>query len=73
MDIFNKLLKINENNIIILFDINGNIWFAFRDILIGLGYSNFKKAIKKIKINKKYIKMYKNIMILQGAPFYYSF
>lgn len=32
----------------IIFDINGNIWFGFRDVLIALGYS-IKKAIKKLK------------------------
>ena len=30
LDIFNKLLKINEDNIMIIFDINGDIWFKLR-------------------------------------------
>jgi prophage antirepressor-like protein len=65
MDIFNKLLKINDDNIMIVFDISGNIWFAFRDLLIALGYSNYKKVGNQIKINKNFIIKYKNI---KGTP-----
>ncbi len=68
LDIFNKLLKINKDNIMIIFDTNGDIWFGFRDVLIALGYSNFKKAIKKIKINKEFVKIHKNIIETTGAP-----
>jgi prophage antirepressor-like protein len=68
LDIFNKLLKINNSNVFIIFDKNGDIWFAFKDLLIALGYSNYKKAIKKIKINKNFIKMYENIIKHYVAP-----
>ena len=49
LDIFSKILKINENEIIILFDKNNNIWFALIDIVKTLGYSNYRKARLKLK------------------------
>ncbi len=42
LDIFNHLLKINENEILIIFDINGNIWFSFKDLLKSLEYVDIK-------------------------------
>ena len=48
LDIFNKLLKINDNDVFIIFDKNSNIWFAYKDLLIAFGYSNYKKAIKNL-------------------------
>jgi len=33
MEIFNEILKINNNEIVIIYDINGNIWFVLRDII----------------------------------------
>jgi prophage antirepressor-like protein len=65
LDIFNKLLKINNSNVFIIFDKNGDIWFAFKDLLIALGYSNYKKAGNQIKINKNFIIKYKKI---KGTP-----
>ena len=56
MEIFNEILKINDNDIAILFDKKGNIWFGLRDIIKSLGYINIENAITKIKItidNKK--------------------
>ena len=29
LDIFNKILKINDDTIIIIFDVNNNVWFKF--------------------------------------------
>jgi prophage antirepressor-like protein len=43
MDVFNKLLKINDKTIMIIFDVNGNIWFKFRDLLKALGYTSLTK------------------------------
>jgi len=33
LDIFNKILKVNDNEIIIIFDKDNNLWFGLRDIL----------------------------------------
>ena len=72
LDIFNELLKINEDNIIIVFDINGDIWFALRDILKALGYSSIKKVIYTININTNNKKYYKNISILPNGSTLYN-
>jgi prophage antirepressor-like protein len=56
LDIFNKLLSINEHKIFIVFDKGGNIWFHFKDLLTALGYKDAKKAIKRLGIDDKYLK-----------------
>ena len=53
LDIFNKLLKINEDSITIVFDIDGRIWFKFKDLLIALGYTSITKQLNVLNINKK--------------------
>ena len=45
LDVFNNILDYNNSKVIILFDIDGNIWFGFNDILKMLGYSSIDKAI----------------------------
>ena len=55
LDIFNKLLKINEDNIMIIFDINGDIWFKFKDVLIALGYTSITKQLNILNLNKIYM------------------
>jgi prophage antirepressor-like protein len=65
LDIFNKILKVNDNEIIIIFDNNNNLWFGLIDIVKALGYSNYRKARIKLKINNDTIKKYIEI---QGAP-----
>jgi prophage antirepressor-like protein len=64
LDIFNNLLKINENNIIIIFDINGNIWFKYKDILKTLQYTSIDKAINKFDISLNFKQKYNNIEVL---------
>ena len=61
LDIFNQLLKINDVEIMIIFDIKGKIWFGLRDIIKVLQYSNIEKAITKIKISKINKKIYDDI------------
>ena len=53
LDVFNKLLKINENEILILFDIDGNIWFNFRNVIKAFGYTNINDVIYNAKITEK--------------------
>lgn len=55
LDIFNKLLTINEHKIFIIFDKNENIWFNFRDLLTALGYKDTKNAIKDLNIDAEFI------------------
>lgn len=61
LDIFNKIFKINEKEVMIFFDKNNEIWFGLVDILKALNYSNYNKARKEININKKFMKKYENI------------
>jgi prophage antirepressor-like protein/predicted GIY-YIG superfamily endonuclease len=55
------ILNVNKNNIFIIFDETGDIWFGFRDLLNALGYNDPKNASHDLDIDKKYIKKYKNI------------
>ena len=52
LDIFNHLLEINKNKILIIFDVNANIWFSFKDIIKSLEYVNIDNAISTITISK---------------------
>jgi len=53
MEIFNNILKINDTNVMIVYDIEGIVWFGLRDIIIALGYKNIENAITKIKMDNK--------------------
>jgi len=61
MDIFNDILKINDTNVIIIYDIDGNIWFGLRDILKVIGYRSLENAMATIYIDKKNKKYYNKI------------
>jgi prophage antirepressor-like protein/predicted GIY-YIG superfamily endonuclease len=63
LDVYNKILNINNASIFILFDINGNIWFKYKDLLKALGYSDIKKQLKVLKIDKIYIEYISNIKV----------
>lgn len=53
MEIFNEILKLNDNDIVIVYDKNGDIWFGLRDIIKALKYNNYRKAVARLKISKK--------------------
>jgi prophage antirepressor-like protein len=61
LDIFNRLLKVNENNILIIFDLDGEIWFALRDVYKVLGYNNINKVINYTIINTGNKEYYVNL------------
>ena len=73
LDIFNKLLKINEDNIMIIFDINGDIWFKFKDVLIALGYTSITKQLNILNLNKIYMLKYYKIKVPQMSGVPYNF
>ena len=73
LDIFNKLLKINEDNIMIIFDVYGDIWFKFKDVLIALGYSDIKHTISEMKIMNNNKIHYSNIKVVGSTPPPYNF
>ena len=62
MEIFNEILKINNNEIIIMYDIDGKIWFALKDLIKTLGYTSVENAITSIKIHKNNKKSYNKIL-----------
>ena len=55
MDIIVDELKYNNNNILILKDINNEIWFNSTDICKILGYNRPNDAIEQL-VNKKHRK-----------------
>ena len=59
IDIFENLLKYNDKQVFIVLDINNNIWFKMKDIIKVLNYSNTKKAVQSVKVDKKYQQKYK--------------
>jgi prophage antirepressor-like protein len=61
LDIFNQIFKINDIEIMMIFDVKGKVWFGLRDIIKVLNYGNIEKAITKIKISKINKKIYGNI------------
>jgi len=63
IDIFNNLLKYNEKQIIIIIDINNNIWFKTKDILIILGYYNITKIYRLNGLKKNYLCKFKYIKV----------
>ena len=54
IDIFNNLLKYNQEEIFIVVDKNNQIWFKLRDILKLLGYKNynFGKVLDQMFLNR---------------------
>lgn len=65
IDIFENILKYNDNEVFIVLDVHNDIWFKMKDVLRLLEYSNLKKAIQNTIINKKYKLKYKYI---KGYP-----
>jgi prophage antirepressor-like protein len=61
LDVYNKILKFNDEEIFIVFDENDEIWFKYGDVLKVLGYIDVKNAIKDINLNEKYIIKFSNI------------
>ena len=63
LDVYNMILNVNKNNIFIIFDETGEIWFKLKDLLVALGYNDPKDAIKTLKINKKYTNKLSDIKV----------
>lgn len=71
MEFFNNILKINDTDIMIIYDKEGNIWFKLKDILLVIGYTGTLKQSNNIKINIKNIIKYKYMKVPQstGVPY----
>ena len=61
LDIFNKILRIGDKDIFIIFDIKGEIWLSFKSLVSSLEYSSYTKQLTKLNIDKNFIKYYKDI------------
>jgi prophage antirepressor-like protein len=55
VDIYQNIIDINGNKILVLIDTNNKIWFSLRQILNTLEYKNIKAEIKRIEIDDKEI------------------
>jgi len=56
----------DENNIIIVFDKDGNIWFSFRDILKSIGYTSIDSAINALEVSQTNKSSYQKILLYNG-------
>ena len=69
LDIYNSVLKYNNNEINFIIDFDGNIWFKFINITKMLNYKSRKDALRLIKKeNKKLIKNIKTINKTDNHP-----
>ncbi len=68
LDVFNNILDYNESKVIVIFDINGNIWFGLKDLLKMLGYIDVKHGIDDIKINTNFKKKFINLKVAGFIP-----
>ena len=66
IDVFNNLLKYNNQEVFIVVDKYNQIWFKLRDIVKLLGYSNFKKVVWKLSLDSNNNK--KKYSELKGVP-----
>jgi prophage antirepressor-like protein len=64
LELYDNIIKINNKNIIILFDKSKNIWFSLSDLLKALNYSAYRDEIKSINnyVNKEDLSTYENII-----------
>ena len=70
LDVWNNLIKINNDNVFIIFDMKGNIWFGLTDLIKALGYKSFQN-IYRMNIPKEYINIIDNIKVppSMGVPY----
>uniref|UniRef100_A0A6C0E079 Bro-N domain-containing protein n=1 Tax=viral metagenome TaxID=1070528 RepID=A0A6C0E079_9ZZZZ len=71
MDFFNDIIKVNDSEVMVVYDVDGNIWLKLKDILLVLEYSKTLRQPSNIKINRKNVKKYNNIKVSPsiGIPF----
>jgi prophage antirepressor-like protein len=70
LDIFNQIFKVNDDEIIIIFDTDGEVWFSLRNIFELLKYQNIDKVITNMQIKNK--KEYDDIRVTPGGVDLYN-
>ena len=65
LDIWNNLIKINKDNVFIIFDETGDIWFGLKDLIKAFGYKSLQN-IHRMDIPKEYINKNENIYIINN-------
>jgi len=70
INVFNNLLKYNEQEVFIVVDKYNQIWFKLKDIIKLLGYSNVKKTLYSSIIDKNNKKKYSQLKVYpsRGTP-----
>ena len=71
IDIYNKILSYNKNDIQYEIDKEGTIWFKFLNIIKILEYKSSKDTLKT-KISTEHRKILKDIRSLHKHSHYYS-
>ena len=72
LDIWNNLIKINEDNVFIIFDKTGNIWFGLKDLIKAFGYKSLLN-IYRMKIPKEFMDIIENIKVSPSMGIPYNF
>jgi prophage antirepressor-like protein len=73
LDVFNHVLKMDDRDVFIIFDKNGNCWFAFKQLLIAIGYKDPDKTRKIVDISCANIKKYEEIKVGDNNPVPHNF
>ena len=58
---FENLIKLNDVEIVIIYDTNNKLWFSLRDVFKALDYKDIKKEIKRLNIENKHLISYGKI------------
>jgi hypothetical protein len=66
LDIFNQLLNYNEKQVMIVFDVDGNVWFKLKDLLKMLDYNDIKHRKSDINITSDFLNTIDKLKIVGG-------
>jgi prophage antirepressor-like protein len=58
---FENLIKLNDVEIVIIYDKNNKLWFSLRDVFKALDYMDIKKEIKRLDVENKHLMSYGKI------------
>ena len=73
IDVFNNLLKYNEQEVFIVVDKYNQIWFKLKDIVKLLGYNDYSRTVSRININNNNKIHYNKIKLLPSMAVPHNF